>query len=74
MAVATNEWIKIAWRNDSQKKQISLKKEAEKVIRKTEVIVSFDEESVIIGEESYTEWKGAWKKLKKILNQRKKKE
>ena len=30
-------------------------------------IVSFDEGSVIIGEESYTEWKEAWKKLKKIL-------
>ena len=36
-------------------------------MRKVEVTVSFDEGSVIIGEESYTEWKGAWKKLKKIL-------
>ena len=67
MAAATNEWIRVAWRNESQKEQISLKKEAEKAMRKVEVTVSFDEGSVIIGEESYTEWKGAWKKLKKIL-------
>ena len=67
MAAATKEWIRVAWRNESQKEQISLKKEAEKAMRKVEVTVSFDEGSVIIGEESYTEWKGAWKKLKKIL-------
>ena len=67
MAAATNKWIRVAWRNESQKEQISLKKEAEKAMRKVEVTVSFDEGSVIIGEESYTEWKGAWKKLKKIL-------
>ena len=36
-------------------------------MRKVEVTVSFDEGSVIIGEESYTKLKGAWKKLKKIL-------
>ena len=67
MAVATNEWIRVAWRNESRKEQISLKKEAEKAMRKVEVTVSFDEGSVIIGEESYTEWKGVWRKLKKIL-------
>ena len=67
MAAASNEWIRVAWKNESQKEQISLKKEVEKAMRKVEVTVSFDEGSVIIGEESYTEWKGAWKKLKKIL-------
>ena len=36
-------------------------------MRKVEVTVSFDEGCVTIGEESYTEWEGAWKKLKKIL-------
>ena len=36
-------------------------------MRKVEVTVSIDEGSVIIGEESYTEWKEIWKKLKKIL-------
>ena len=36
-------------------------------MRKVEVTVSFDEGSVIIGEESCTEWKEGWKKLKKIL-------
>ena len=67
MAIATNEWIRVAWRNESRKEQISLRKEAEKAMTKVEVTVSFDEGSIIIGEESYTEWKGAWKKLKKIL-------
>ena len=69
MAAATNEWIRIKWRNESQKEQISLKKEAEKAMRKVEVTVSFDEGSVIIGEKSYTDWKGTWKKLEKILTE-----
>ena len=55
MASATNKWIRVAWRNESQKEQISLKKEAEKAMRKVEVTGSFDEGSLIIGEESYTE-------------------
>ena len=38
-------------------------------MKKVEVTVSFDEGSVIIGEESYTEWKEGWKKLKKILTE-----
>ena len=67
MPAATNKWIRVAWKNESQKEQISLKKEAEKAMRKVEVTVSFDEGCVTIGEESYTEWEGAWKKLKKIL-------
>ena len=72
MATATNEWIRVAWRNKSQKEQISLKKEAEKGVRKVEVTVSLDERSVVIGEESYTEWKEGWKELKKILIEGKK--
>ena len=39
MAAAKSEWIRISWGNESQKKQISLKKEAEKEIRKIEVTV-----------------------------------
>ena len=50
MAAATNKWIKVAWKNESQKEQISLKKEEEKAMRKVEVTVSFDEGSIIIGE------------------------
>ena len=65
MAAATNEWIRVAQRNEVQKEQISLKKEAEKTMRKVEVTVSFDEGSVIVGEESYTEWKKGWKKTEK---------
>ena len=56
MTAATNKWIRVAWRNESQKEQISLKKETEKEMRKVEVTVSFDEGSVITGKESYTEW------------------
>ena len=38
MTAATNEWIRVAWRNEKWKKQVSLKKEAEKAIGKVEVI------------------------------------
>ena len=69
MAAVTNEWIRVAWRNKSQQGQISLKMEAEKAMRKVELTVSFDERNVIIGTGSYTEWKEAWKKLKKILTE-----
>ena len=57
MAAATNERIMVAWENGIQKKQLPQNKEVEKAIRKVEVTVSFDERSLIIGEESYTEWK-----------------
>ena len=67
IATAINEWIRVARRNEIQIEQMSLKKEAENATIKIEVAVSFYEGSVIIGEESYTEWKEAWKKLKKIL-------
>ena len=69
MAAVTNEWIRVAWRNKSQQGQISLKMEAEKAMRKVELTVLFDEGNVIIGTGSYTEWKEAWKKLKKILTE-----
>ena len=39
MTAATNKWIRAAWRNESQKEQILLKKEAEKAMRKVEVTV-----------------------------------
>ena len=38
-------------------------------MRKVELTVLFDEGNVIIGTGSYTEWKEAWKKLKKILTE-----
>ena len=39
MAAATNKWKWVAWRNESQKEQMSLRKEAEKAMRKVEVAV-----------------------------------
>ena len=41
-------------------------------MRKIEMTVSFDDGSLTIGEESYTEWKEALKKLKKILSEERK--
>ena len=45
----------VAWGNKSRKEQISLKKEAEKAMRKVQATASFDEGSVSIGKEIYTE-------------------
>ena len=54
MGTATNERIRVAWRNESQKEQVSLK--MEKAMRKVRATVSFDEGSEIV-KESYNEWK-----------------
>ena len=72
MATATNKWTRAVWRNEIQKEQTSLKKEKEKTTRKVEVAVSFDEGTVTISEESYIEWKVGWKKLKKTINEKQK--
>ena len=69
MATSTNEWIAAAWRNEIRKEQTSLKREAERIMRDVNTIVSFDEGSIAIGEEKYTDWKDGWKNLKKILNE-----
>ena len=57
MASTTNEWIKLAWKNESRKEQTSVKKEAERVMRNVNAEVSFEEGSVIIEGERYTDWK-----------------
>ena len=57
MATSTNEWIAAAWRNEIRKEQISLKREAERIMRDVNTIVSFDEGSIAIGEEKCTDWK-----------------
>ena len=49
MAAGTNKLIRVAWNNESQKEQISLKKKAEKAMKKVKINVSFDGGSVIIG-------------------------
>ena len=63
MAVATKKWMRVAWRNEIQKEQISQEKEAEKPKRKVVANVSFDEGSAFIDEEIYTECNEGWKKL-----------
>ena len=69
MATSTNEWIAAAWRNEIRKEQTSFKREAERIMRDVNTIVSFDEGSIAIGEEKCTDWKDGWKNLKKILNE-----
>ena len=69
MALSTNKWMQSAWKNETRKEQTSLKKEAEKAMRSVNANVAFNEGSVTIDEERYTEWKAAWKKLKNILNE-----
>ena len=53
MATTTNKWIMTAWRKEIRKEWTSLKREAEKGTRNVSATVSFDEGSVIIGEERY---------------------
>ena len=64
----------VAWGNKSRKEQISLKKEAEKAMRKVQATVSFDEGSVSISKEIYTEWKEGCKKTERNPKSRIKKE
>lgn len=52
MDAVTNEWARVAQRNERWKKQVSLKMEAEKALRKVGATVSFDEGNIIIGKES----------------------
>ena len=69
MAVASHKWIRVAWRNERRKEQISLKKEAEKVIKWVGGTASFDEKVELLVKkvslngkkdettEKYFEWK-----------------
>ena len=66
--MSTNEWVMSAWRNEIRKEQTSLKREAENVMINVNALVEFNEGSVIVDEERYTEWKIGWKKLKRILS------
>ena len=69
MATSTDEWIKVAWKNEMSKEQTSLKREAEAAMRKMDVLATFDEGYVKIGQERYADWKQAWKHLKNKLSE-----
>ena len=69
MATSTDEWIKVAWKNEMSKEQTSLKREAEAAMRKLDVLATFGKEYVKIDQEKYADWKEAWKKLKNKLNE-----
>ena len=51
------------------KEQTSLKREAEAVMRKMDVLAAFGEGYVKIDQERYVDWKEAWKKLKRSLSE-----
>ena len=61
-----------AWRNEIRKGQTSLKREAEKAMRNVGATVSFEEGSVIIGEERYI-LESRMEEAEKDLEQRTKK-
>ena len=69
MAMSKNEWIMSAWRNEIHKEQTSLKREAENAMINVNAVVEFDEGSMTINEERYTDRNLGWKKLKKILSE-----
>ena len=69
MASSTNKWIQSAWMNETRKEQTSLKREAERAMRNVNANLTFNEGSVPICEERYTEWKAEWKTVQKILNE-----
>ena len=54
MVATTIEWIRVAWRNKSRKEKVSLKKEAEKAMRKVEATVSFDRAKTPLGFQKIT--------------------
>lgn len=56
--------IAVSWKNWSHKEQVSLKKEVWNAIRRANVQVLFDEASVMIGNDIYTEQKLVRGKLK----------
>ena len=73
MATSIDEWIKVAWKNEMSKGQISQKRKAEAAMRKMEVVATFGEGYVKIDQERYVDWKEAWKKLKNKLSEGQKK-
>ena len=69
IATSNNEWIKVAWRNENIKEQTSLKRVAEEAMGRMNAHVEFNVGEIKIGNESYVDWKVAWKKLKNIIRE-----
>ena len=61
MATSADEWIKVARKNEMNKEQTLLKREAEATMGKMDVLATFGER--------YVNWKEAWKKLKNRLSE-----
>ncbi|CAB4045676.1 Hypothetical predicted protein, partial [Paramuricea clavata] len=69
MATSNNEWIKVSWRNEYMKEQTSLKRVAEEAMGRMNAHVEFNVGEIKTGNESYVDWKVAWKKLKNIIRE-----
>ena len=61
MATSNNDWTKVAWKNEINKEQTSLKREAEVAMRKVNARATFDEGHVTMDQEMYIDWREAWK-------------
>ncbi len=59
VATSSNEWIKVAWRNEYLKEQTSLKREAEEAMQRVNARVEFNRGDIKIGNEGYSNWKAA---------------
>lgn len=71
MAFSENIWIKEAWKREVRHEGISIKKEAEKALRKLNVNSEFREKGVSVdGDQLGGEWKSVWKKLKQMMKQK----
>ena len=69
MATATDQWLRVAWKNKISKEHVSLKREAETTLRKVNANAVFGEGYIQIDQERFVDWKEVWKKLKKKLNE-----
>ena len=67
MSTLINEWIGTAQKNEYNKEQISDKRVVEQAMREVDQIVNLEVGTVRIGEQRNNNYKVAWKKLEKYL-------
>ena len=67
MSTLINEWIGTAQKNEYNKEQISDKRVVEQAMREVDQIVNLEVGTVKIGEQRNNNYKVAWKKLEKYL-------
>ena len=73
LALSNNEWLRKAWDNEYDKDHLSLKSEAEDILKTCGKTVKFEKGYIQLDEERYDNWKVVWRKLKKIVKEGSKK-